>query len=77
MHLAAISGSVDCIKYLLHRKSPLDIQDAASMTPLHYAGIFLVILSFILRCGLSYLRTPTTLNSFSFKGTAEIRLVIR
>ena len=46
MHLAAISGSVDCIKYLFHRKSPVDIQDAASMTPLHYAGIFLVIICF-------------------------------
>lgn len=46
MHLAALSGSIDCIKYLLHRKSPVDIQDAASMTPLHYAGTFLAIFYF-------------------------------
>ena len=38
IHLAARSGSVDCIKYLLRYKSPVDIQDIASMTPLHYAG---------------------------------------
>eukprot|EP00794_Sanderia_malayensis_P009808 gene9808-10814_t len=37
LHLAARSGSEDCINYLLHYKSPVDIQDASSMTPLHYA----------------------------------------
>ena len=47
MHVAAQAGHLDCIKCLLHYKSPLDIQDASSMTPLHYAGKLLLILNAI------------------------------
>ena len=40
LHVAAQGGHIDCIKYLLWYKSPLDIQDVLSMTPLHYCGWF-------------------------------------
>ena len=39
MHLAARGGHAECIKCLIQCLSPVDMQDVASMTPLHHAGM--------------------------------------
>ena len=55
MHVAAQGGHTDCIKYLIRYKSPLDIQDVSSMTPLHYCGMFIIIVTFLKKTALFYL----------------------
>lgn len=58
MHVAAKAGHTDCMKYLIHYKSRLDIQDASSMTPLHYAGESVKILN-LRECGWQRTRIKT------------------
>ncbi|MHC9544929.1 MAG: ankyrin repeat domain-containing protein [Vulcanimicrobiota bacterium] len=38
MHWASRAGSINCVKYLIGREAPVDVENSNGLTPLHYAA---------------------------------------